>query len=217
MPSGSPTTCCTARPAIHRQASGSAGRSCRRWLRRPCASRLGTSTLCSSFRNPAVLAKMAVSLDEVSGGRLIFGIGAGWDQPEYRAFGLPLDRRVDRFEEAVQIITALLREGRVDFAGQLGCFLRGRSGSAQLRELRHILRTNRMCVTSTPKHGEAAPEPGQCRRHSDRERATPRSSRSSPCSAMRMHSSSTNKLAPHDRAAWRGVPGLRCASGVPPS
>ena len=79
---------------------------------------LGTLTLCSSIRNPAVLAKMAATLDEVSGGRFIFGIGAGWNEPEYRAFGLPFDRRVDRFEEALQIITPLLREGRVDFAGQ---------------------------------------------------------------------------------------------------
>ena len=79
---------------------------------------LGTLTLCSSIRNPAVLAKMAASLDEVSGGRLIFGIGAGWNEPEYRAFGLPFDHRVDRFEEALQIITPLLREGHVDFAGK---------------------------------------------------------------------------------------------------
>ena len=79
---------------------------------------LGTLTLCSSIRNPAVLAKMAVTLDEVSGGRLIFGIGAGWNEPEYRAFGLPFDHRVDRFEEALQIICPLLHEGRVDFAGK---------------------------------------------------------------------------------------------------
>lgn len=79
---------------------------------------LGTLTLNASIRNPAVLAKMAVSLDEVSGGRLIFGIGAGWNEPEYRAFGLPFDHRVDRFEEALQIITPLLREGRVDFLGK---------------------------------------------------------------------------------------------------
>jgi probable F420-dependent oxidoreductase len=79
---------------------------------------LGTLTLCASIRNPAVLAKMAVSLDEVSGGRLIFGIGAGWNEPEYRAFGLPFDHRVDRFEEALQIIAPLLRDGHVDFAGK---------------------------------------------------------------------------------------------------
>jgi probable F420-dependent oxidoreductase len=79
---------------------------------------LGTSTICSSFRNPAVLAKMAATLDEVSGGRLILGIGAGWNEPEYRAFGLPFDRRVDRFEEALQIVVPLLRVGRVDFEGR---------------------------------------------------------------------------------------------------
>ncbi|HEY3060532.1 MAG TPA: LLM class flavin-dependent oxidoreductase [Chloroflexota bacterium] len=78
---------------------------------------LGTSTLCASFRNPAVLAKMAATLDEVSGGRLILGLGAGWNEPEYRAFGLPFERRVDRFEEALQIIVPLLRTGRVDFEG----------------------------------------------------------------------------------------------------
>jgi alkanesulfonate monooxygenase SsuD/methylene tetrahydromethanopterin reductase-like flavin-dependent oxidoreductase (luciferase family) len=79
---------------------------------------LGTITLCASFRNPAVLAKMAVTLDEVSGGRLILGIGAGWNESEYRAFGLPFDRRVDRFEEALRVIVPLLREGRVTFDGR---------------------------------------------------------------------------------------------------
>lgn len=79
---------------------------------------LGTLVLCSSFRNPALLAKMAVSLDAISGGRLILGLGAGWHEPEYDAFGYPFDHRVDRFEEAIQIISPLLREGRVDFEGK---------------------------------------------------------------------------------------------------
>jgi probable F420-dependent oxidoreductase len=79
---------------------------------------LGTLVLCNSFRNPAILAKMAATLDEVSGGRFIFGIGAGWNQPEYQAFGLPFDHRVDRFEEAMQIIVPLVKTGRVDFAGK---------------------------------------------------------------------------------------------------
>ena len=79
---------------------------------------IGTLVLCNSFRNPAILAKMAVTLDEVSHGRLILGIGAGWNEPEYEAFGLPFDHRVDRFEEAMQIITPLLREGHVDFTGK---------------------------------------------------------------------------------------------------
>jgi probable F420-dependent oxidoreductase len=78
---------------------------------------LGTLVVCSSFRNPALLAKMAITLDEVSGGRLILGLGAGWNKPEYQAFGWPFDHRVSRFEEALQIIHPLLKEGRVDFAG----------------------------------------------------------------------------------------------------
>ena len=79
---------------------------------------IGTLVLCNAFRHPAILAKMATTLDEVSHGRLILGIGAGWNEPEYRAFGLPFDHRVDRFEEALQILTPLLRDGHVDFKGQ---------------------------------------------------------------------------------------------------
>ena len=79
---------------------------------------LGPFVACNSFRNPALLAKMAVTLDEVSGGRLVLGIGAGWHEPEYRAFGFPFDRRVGRLEEALQIISALLRKGHVDFQGR---------------------------------------------------------------------------------------------------
>ena len=79
---------------------------------------IGTLVLCTSFRHPAILAKMATAADEVSGGRLILGVGAGWNEPEYQAFGLPFDHRVDRFAEALQILKPLLREGHVDFAGQ---------------------------------------------------------------------------------------------------
>ncbi|MET8155849.1 LLM class flavin-dependent oxidoreductase [Sphaerisporangium sp. NPDC005289] len=75
---------------------------------------LGTLVLCTAFRNPAVLAKMAVTLDEVSGGRLILGLGCGWHQPEFDAFGIPFDHRVDRFEEALGIILPLLRTGELD-------------------------------------------------------------------------------------------------------
>ncbi len=79
---------------------------------------IGPLVLCNSFRNPAILAKMASTVDEVSNGRLILGVGAGWNEPEYRAFGLPFDHRVDRFEEALQIMKPLLRERHVDFAGR---------------------------------------------------------------------------------------------------
>jgi alkanesulfonate monooxygenase SsuD/methylene tetrahydromethanopterin reductase-like flavin-dependent oxidoreductase (luciferase family) len=79
---------------------------------------IGTLVLCNAFRNPAVLAKMATAADEVSDGRLILGVGAGWHEPEYRAFGVPFDHRVDRFEEALQILRPLLRDGHVDFGGR---------------------------------------------------------------------------------------------------
>ena len=78
---------------------------------------IGTLVACNSFRNPALLAKMTETVDEISNGRLILGIGAGWNQPEYDAFGIPFDRIRDRFEEAVQIIKPLLRERQLSFAG----------------------------------------------------------------------------------------------------
>jgi probable F420-dependent oxidoreductase len=79
---------------------------------------LGPLVSCSSFRNPALVAKMADTVDEISGGRLILGLGAGWHDYEYRAFGYPFDHRVSRFEEALTIIAGLLREGQIDFAGR---------------------------------------------------------------------------------------------------
>lgn len=79
---------------------------------------IGTTVLCVGFRNPALLAKMAITLDEISSGRLILGIGAGWHEPEFDAFGIPFDHRVSRFEEALQIIRPLLREGKVEFKGR---------------------------------------------------------------------------------------------------
>ena len=79
---------------------------------------IGTLVLCNSLRHPAILAKMATTADEVSQGRLILGVGAGWNEPEYQGFGLPFEHRVDRFEEALQILKPLLHEGHVDFAGQ---------------------------------------------------------------------------------------------------
>lgn len=78
---------------------------------------LGTLVLCTAFRNPAVTAKMAVTLDEVSNQRLTLGIGAGWHPAEFDAFGLHFSHKVDQFEEAVQIIEPLVHEGTVDFRG----------------------------------------------------------------------------------------------------
>ncbi len=79
---------------------------------------IGSLVTCAGFRNPGLLAKMADTVDEVSGGRLILGLGAGWHEPEYSAFGYPYDNRFTRFEEAVQIIRTLLRTGEIDFTGE---------------------------------------------------------------------------------------------------
>ena len=79
---------------------------------------LGQLVTCTSFRPPALLAKMATTADAVSGGRLILGLGAGWYDSEYKAFGYPTDHRVGRFEEAIGIIGPLLRGERVTLAGR---------------------------------------------------------------------------------------------------
>jgi alkanesulfonate monooxygenase SsuD/methylene tetrahydromethanopterin reductase-like flavin-dependent oxidoreductase (luciferase family) len=78
---------------------------------------LGTIVLCTGFRNPALLAKMAGTLDAISDGRLILGVGAGWHDPEFEAFGFPTDHKVSRFEESLAVITGLIRDGRVDLDG----------------------------------------------------------------------------------------------------
>jgi alkanesulfonate monooxygenase SsuD/methylene tetrahydromethanopterin reductase-like flavin-dependent oxidoreductase (luciferase family) len=72
----------------------------------------------TSFREPALLAKIADTMDEVSGGRFILGLGAGWNQPEYTAFGYPYDHLASRFEEALTIITRMLHGEHVTFQGR---------------------------------------------------------------------------------------------------
>ncbi|HYI15920.1 MAG TPA: LLM class flavin-dependent oxidoreductase [Thermomicrobiales bacterium] len=73
---------------------------------------------CTSYRNPALLAKIAETVDEISGGRVILGLGAGDSDTEHHIFGFPRDKPVSRFAEAVEIVTTLLREGRIDFDGE---------------------------------------------------------------------------------------------------
>ena len=79
---------------------------------------LGVLVTCTGYRNPALLAKMADTVDEISGGRLVLGLGAGDFQQEHEAFGYRWDHRVSRFAEAMQIIVPLLREGVVDHDGE---------------------------------------------------------------------------------------------------
>lgn len=79
---------------------------------------IGPLVASTSFHAPAMLAKMAATVDAISQGRLIVGLGAGWNRREYDAFGFAYDRRVSRYEEALTISAALLREGRTTFHGQ---------------------------------------------------------------------------------------------------
>lgn len=78
---------------------------------------LGPLVASTSFHAPAMLAKLAATVDAISGGRLVLGLGAGWNRREYSAFGFPYDKRVSRFEEAFTIIRELVRTGRSDFRG----------------------------------------------------------------------------------------------------
>jgi alkanesulfonate monooxygenase SsuD/methylene tetrahydromethanopterin reductase-like flavin-dependent oxidoreductase (luciferase family) len=79
---------------------------------------LGPLVASAGFHEPAMLAKQAATVDAISGGRLILGLGSGWNEREYRAFGFPYDRRVSRFAEAFTIIRTLLVAGEIDFAGE---------------------------------------------------------------------------------------------------
>jgi F420-dependent oxidoreductase-like protein len=82
--------------------------------------RLGTLVLGNTYRHPAVLANWAASLDQLSGGRLLLGVGAGWQENEHEQYGIrlpPPGERIDRFEEACQVWNGLLREPTTTFAG----------------------------------------------------------------------------------------------------
>lgn len=78
---------------------------------------IGPLVASTSFHAPAMLAKQATTVDAISGGRLILGLGAGWNRREYDAFGFAYDHRVSRFGEAFTIVRTLLRDGEIDFHG----------------------------------------------------------------------------------------------------
>ena len=80
--------------------------------------KLGPLVAAAAFHNPAMLAKKAATLDEISDGRFIFGLGAGWNRVEFDAFGFAFDHLASRFEESFTIVRTLLRAGAIDFAGE---------------------------------------------------------------------------------------------------
>jgi alkanesulfonate monooxygenase SsuD/methylene tetrahydromethanopterin reductase-like flavin-dependent oxidoreductase (luciferase family) len=79
---------------------------------------LGPLVACTAFHPPGILARQAAAVDELSGGRLVAALGAGWNEEEFRAFGFPLDHTVSRFEEAFTIVRRLLAGERVTFEGR---------------------------------------------------------------------------------------------------
>lgn len=83
--------------------------------------RIGSLTMCNDFRNPALVAKMAATLDLLSGGRLDIGLGAGWYEREYQAAGIPFDRpgiRLERLRESAEVIARMLEGEVVTFEGK---------------------------------------------------------------------------------------------------
>jgi F420-dependent oxidoreductase-like protein len=83
--------------------------------------RFGALVSSMTFRHPALLARMAASVDQLSGGRLVMGVGAGWNVPEHEAFGFPLPppkERLDRLEEGIEVILRLWAEGKANFDGR---------------------------------------------------------------------------------------------------
>lgn len=79
---------------------------------------LGPLVAATAFHSPFMLAKQAATVDEISGGRLVLGLGAGWNDTEFAALGAPFDHRISRFEEAFTIVRTLLGSGYIDFAGE---------------------------------------------------------------------------------------------------
>ena len=79
---------------------------------------IGPLVAASAFHAPFMLAKLAATVDEISGGRLVLGVGAGWNPVEFAALGAPFDHRVGRFEEAFTIVRTLLHDGFIDFEGE---------------------------------------------------------------------------------------------------
>jgi len=88
---------------------------------------LGPLVLCAPFRNPGLIAWMANTLDAISGGRFVLGLGAGWNEPEFGAFAFEFERRVSVLADTLSVVVPLLRDGHVSFDGEWA------RGEAELR------------------------------------------------------------------------------------
>lgn len=81
---------------------------------------IGTLVSCAAFRHPASIARIARTVDEISGGRLVLGLGAGWHEPEFRAYGFPYAQRVTRLEETLHVARSLMSGEEVSYTGTFG-------------------------------------------------------------------------------------------------
>lgn len=123
--------------------------------------RLGTLVLGATYRHPAVVANMAATLDQVSGGRLTLGLGAGWQQNEHTAYGIdlpPVRERLDRFEESTQVVRALLDGGPVDFDGTHFTLVDARCDPAPVQRPLPLLVAGageRRTIPIAARHGDA--------------------------------------------------------------
>ena len=79
---------------------------------------IGPLVASTAFHEPFMLAKLAATVDEISGGRLVLGLGAGWNEVEFAALGAPFDHRISRFGEAFTVVRTLLSDGAIDFRGE---------------------------------------------------------------------------------------------------
>ena len=122
---------------------------------------LGPLVAATAFHQPAVLAKLAATVDEISGGRLILGLGAGWNDVEFAAFGFPIEQRIARFEEAFTIIRTLLRDGRIDFAGRFyqarDCELLPRGPRPRVHPFSSARVVPACCASRCPGHSRGTP------------------------------------------------------------
>jgi alkanesulfonate monooxygenase SsuD/methylene tetrahydromethanopterin reductase-like flavin-dependent oxidoreductase (luciferase family) len=79
---------------------------------------IGLLVTCLGWRNPGIVARMTETIEDISNGRFILGVGAGWHEPEYDAYGMPFDHRASRFEDSITILSDLLRTGKANHQGK---------------------------------------------------------------------------------------------------
>src|ERR671910_552297 len=170
---------------------------------------IGTMVACTSFHNPGSIAKMAETVDDISQGNFVLGLGCGWHADEYHMYGLPFDHRVDRFEEALRIISPLVRTGRASFEGEY----------YQAREAINFPRgpRRRQPVRHGRVPGSLVPDPRQCRRNGRGDAFVPGCGPGAlPLRPGSVHDGDTARFCEGDRGVRPGVAGPLAAHHLLP-